>query len=48
MRVESGHAKSVGGVPTTQLRRDVIDRMVKENGWVVNDYQKEIAGQKSM
>ena len=46
MRVESSHAKTVGGVPTTQLRREVIDRMVKENGWVVNDYQKEIAGQK--
>jgi len=45
MRVESGHHKTVGGVPTTQLRRDVIDRMVKENGWVVNDYQKDVAGQ---
>jgi hypothetical protein len=38
-------AKSVGGVATTALRRDVIDRMIKENGWVVNDYQKEIGGQ---
>jgi hypothetical protein len=37
--------KSVGGVSTTALRRDVIDRMVRENGWVVNDYQKEISGQ---
>ena len=37
--------KSVGGVATTSLRRDVIDRMIRENGWVVNDYQKEIAGQ---
>lgn len=37
--------KSVGGVATTALRRDVIDRMIKENGWVVNDYQKEIGGQ---
>lgn len=45
MRVDSGHHKTVGGVPTTQLRREVIDRMVKENGWVVNDYQKEVAGQ---
>ncbi len=45
MRIDSGHGKTVGGVPTTQLRRDVIDRMVKENGWVVNDYQKDIAGQ---
>jgi hypothetical protein len=37
--------KTVGGVATTALRRDVIDRMIKENGWVVNDYQKEIGGQ---
>lgn len=38
--------KTVGGVPTTSLRRSVIDRMIKENGWVVNDYQKEIGGKK--
>ena len=37
--------KSVGGISTTALRRDVIDRMIRENGWVVNDYQKEISGQ---
>jgi hypothetical protein len=37
--------KSVGGVSTSSLRREVIDRMVRENGWVVNDYQKDIAGQ---
>ena len=38
-------SRSVGGVATNSLRRDVIDRMIRENGWVVNDYQKEIAGQ---
>ncbi len=37
--------KSVGGVSTTSLRREVIDRMIRENGWVVNDYKKDIAGQ---
>ncbi len=37
--------KSVGGVATTSLRREVIDRMIRENGWVVNDYQREISGQ---
>ncbi len=37
--------RSVGGVSTTALRRDVIDRMIRENGWVVNDYQKNISGQ---
>ncbi|MBK7932430.1 MAG: hypothetical protein IPK01_02820 [Acidobacteria bacterium] len=36
--------KSVGGVSTSALRRDVINKMIRENGWVVNDYQKEIGG----
>ena len=38
-------SRTVGGVSTSALRRDVIDRMIRENGWVVNDYQKEISGQ---
>lgn len=38
--------KSVGGVSTVALRRTVIDRMMKEQGWVVNDYQKEVGGKK--
>ncbi len=42
----NGRIKTVGGVPTTSLRRNVIDRMIKENGWVVNDFQKEIGGKK--
>jgi hypothetical protein len=42
--VAEGRHQSVGGVATTSLRRDVINRMVRENGWVVNDYQKEIGG----
>ncbi len=42
---ENGRRSNVGGVATTSLRREVIDRMIRENGWVVNDYQKEIAGQ---
>lgn len=37
--------RSVGGVATSTLRREVIDRMIRENGWVVNDYQKDISGQ---
>jgi hypothetical protein len=41
----TGGWKTVGGVSTSALRRDVIDRMIRENGWVVNDYQKEIGGQ---
>jgi hypothetical protein len=42
---DSVRSKAVGGIPTTSLRRDVIDKMIRENGWVVNDYQKEIGGQ---
>lgn len=42
--VDSGKSRSVGGVPTTSLRREVINRMIRENGWVVNDFQKEIGG----
>lgn len=38
--------KTLGGISTNSLRSTVIDRMVKENGWVVNDYQKEINGKK--
>lgn len=38
--------KTVGGIPTNSLRSTVIDRMIKENGWVVNDFQKEIGGKK--
>src|SRR5215204_6485176 len=40
--VDTGRNRSVGGVATTALRREVINRMVRENGWVVNDYQKQI------
>ncbi len=42
--VNTGRNRAVGGVPTTSLRREVINRMVRENGWVVNDFQKEIGG----
>jgi hypothetical protein len=39
-----GRGKAVGGVSTSSLRREVINKMIQENGWVVNDYQKEIGG----
>ena len=42
--VETGRNRAVGGVPTNALRREVINRMIRENGWVVNDYQKSIGG----
>lgn len=41
----SRRVKTVGGVTTTALRRTVIDQMIRDNGWVVNDFQKEIGGQ---
>jgi hypothetical protein len=43
---DSGRNKTLGGVSTGALRRTVIDKMVKEEGWVVNDYQKEVNGKK--
>jgi hypothetical protein len=42
--VDTGRHRTVGGVPTSALRREVINRMIRENGWVVNDYQKSIGG----
>jgi len=44
--VDGGNAKTVGGVATNVLRRSVIDRMLREGGWVVNDFQKELNGKK--
>lgn len=43
---DAGRNKMVGGVPTSSLRRNVIDKMMKEEGWVVNDYQKTVNGKK--
>lgn len=34
------------GIPTADLRRIVIDKMLAVNGWVVNDYERDVAGQK--
>jgi len=43
---DTGRSKTLGGVSTGALRRTVIDKMIKEEGWVVNDYQKEVNGKK--
>ena len=43
---DSAASKTVGGVSTSALRRTVIDRMIKEEGWVVNDYQKQVGGRR--
>jgi hypothetical protein len=43
---DNGRNKMVGGIPTGSLRRNVIDKMMREDGWVVNDYSKDINGKK--
>jgi hypothetical protein len=36
----------VGGASFTELRRNVIDRMISAGGWVVNDRQRDIGGRR--
>jgi len=43
---EKSRSRTLGGVPITSLRRTVIDRMIKENGYIVNDYQREVGGKR--
>lgn len=43
---DAARNKTVGGVATSALRRTVIDRMIREEGWVVNDYQKQVGNRK--
>jgi hypothetical protein len=38
--------KTLAGVELSALRRIVINKMIREQGWIVNDYQKEINGKK--
>lgn len=38
--------KMLAGVPVSSLRRTVIDKMIREQGWIVNDYQREVNGKK--
>jgi hypothetical protein len=42
----TARTKTLGGVPVNALRRTVIDRMVAEGGWVVNDMEREIRGRR--
>jgi hypothetical protein len=37
---------ALAGVSYSDLRRTVIDKMVTSGGWVVNDRQREVAGQR--
>lgn len=38
--------RMLGGVPFSVLRRTVIESMISEGGWVVNDMEREIAGRR--
>jgi hypothetical protein len=42
----SPRTKTVGGTSINALRRTVIDRMVAEGGWVVNDMVREMGGRR--
>ena len=42
----NARAKTIGGVATSALRRTVIDRMVAEGGWVVNDAVRDLQGRR--
>ena len=42
----SNRTKTLGGIPFAVLRRTVIDRMVVEGGWVVNDMERELNGRR--
>lgn len=43
---EKTRKQMLGGVPVSALRRTVIDRMIKENGYIVNDYQRIVDGKR--
>lgn len=44
--IDYGRRRTLAGVSVTALRRTVIEQMIKENGWVENDYQKDVDGKK--
>jgi hypothetical protein len=39
-------SKTIGGASLASLRRTVIDQMVAEGGWVVNDMVREMQGRR--
>lgn len=38
--------QTLAGVPFSDLRSSVIDKMITSNGWVANDMEREIAGRR--
>lgn len=45
-QLTTARTKTIGGATLASLRRTVIDRMVAEGGWVVNDVVREMQGRK--
>jgi hypothetical protein len=43
---QGSRVKFVGGAPIAALRRTVIDKMVAQGGWVVNDVVREMNGRR--
>jgi hypothetical protein len=43
---EKARKQMLGGISVSALRRTVIDKMIKQHGWVVNDYQRIVDGKK--
>lgn len=42
--VTTARTKTLAGVAFSELRRKVIDRMLAEGGWVVNDLERQMGG----
>jgi hypothetical protein len=38
--------RQLAGVPFADLRRQVIEKMIAGNGWVINDLEREINGRR--
>jgi hypothetical protein len=39
-------SRMLSGINVAELRRIVIDKMITANGWVTNDYVREVSGQR--
>jgi hypothetical protein len=39
-------SRMLSGINVAELRRIVIDKMITSNGWVTNDYIREVSGQR--
>jgi hypothetical protein len=46
IQTESNQLQRIGGVSTSSLRQNAVLKMVKNDGWIVNDYHKIVSGKK--